>query len=95
MTRTRLIAAGSIVRQDMSSEDRLKMNLCEIGLVLRTINTLEREVGIVTVGQLLEKSEEELLEIPNFGVKTLKEVFRALENIGFNREPNKTKDGST
>ena len=64
--------------------DRLEMSTAEIGLSVRTTNCLE-ERGIFTVNDLLNCSPEDLLDISNFGEKTLEEVYTALESIGFNR----------
>jgi DNA-directed RNA polymerase subunit alpha len=64
--------------------DRLEMSTAEIGLSVRTTNCLE-EKGIFTVNDLLHSTREDLLSISNFGEKTLEEVFKALESIGFYR----------
>jgi DNA-directed RNA polymerase subunit alpha len=42
---------------------------------------LKRE-GVQTVGELVEKSEEDLLEIRNFGQKSIDEVKAKLEEMG-------------
>ena len=42
---------------------------------------LERE-GVTTVGELVQKSEEDLLEIRNFGQKSIDEVKAKLEEMG-------------
>ena len=63
---------------------RLEMSTAEIGLTVRTTNCLE-ERGIFTVDDLLHSSREDLLSISNFGEKTLEEVYKALEGIGFYR----------
>jgi len=68
---------------------RLEMSTAEIGLAVRTTNCLE-ERGVFTVNDLLHCTREDLLSISNFGEKTLEEVYKALENVGFyrpNREP--------
>jgi DNA-directed RNA polymerase subunit alpha len=65
--------------------DKLEMSTAEIGLSVRTTNCLE-ERGIFTVNDLLHCSREDLLSISNFGEKTLEEVYRALEGIGFYRQ---------
>lgn len=65
-------------------QDRLEMSTAEIGLAVRTTNCLE-EKGIFTVNDLLHCTREDLLSISNFGEKTLDEVYKALEEIGFNR----------
>jgi DNA-directed RNA polymerase subunit alpha len=63
---------------------RLEMSTAEIGLSVRTTNCLE-EKGIFTVNDLLHSTRDDLLSISNFGEKTLEEVYRALENVGFVR----------
>lgn len=68
---------------------RLEMSTAEIGLSVRTTNCLE-ERGIFTVEDLLNSTPQELLSIPNFGEKTLEEVYRALEAIGFYRKSRKS-----
>lgn len=65
--------------------DRLDMSTAEIGLSVRTTNCLE-ERGIFTVQDLLNCTREDLLSISNFGEKTLDEVYKALEGIGFYRK---------
>jgi DNA-directed RNA polymerase subunit alpha len=65
-------------------KDRLEMSTAEIGLAVRTTNCLE-EKGIFTVDDLLNTTREDLLSISNFGEKTLEEVYKALERIGFYR----------
>jgi DNA-directed RNA polymerase subunit alpha len=64
--------------------DKLEMSTAEIGLSVRTTNCLE-ERGIFTVNDLLNCTREDLLAISNFGEKTLEEVYKALEGIGFYR----------
>ena len=65
-------------------KDRLEMSTAEIGLAVRTTNCLE-EKGVFTVHDLLNCSRDDLLSISNFGEKTLEEVYKALEGIGFYR----------
>ena len=68
--------------------DRLEMSTAEIGLAVRTTNCLE-ERGVFTVDDLLHCTREDLLSISNFGEKTLEEVYKALEGIGFYRPTRK------
>ena len=49
----------------------------ELELGVRSYNCLKRE-GIQTVGDLVSKSEAELLNIPNFGKKSIDEVKEKL-----------------
>ncbi len=65
-------------------QEKLDMSLAEIGLSVRTTNCLD-EQGVSTVGELLKCKRADLLSIPNFGEKTLEEVFNALEKLGFVR----------
>ncbi len=67
-----------------SLNERLDMSTAEIGLSVRTTNCLE-ERGIFTVNDLLHTTREDLLSISNFGEKTLEEVYKSLEGVGFYR----------
>jgi DNA-directed RNA polymerase subunit alpha len=80
-TRIPLPATGNQAK-DLS--DKLDMSTAEIGLTVRTTNCLE-ERGIFTVSDLLNCTRDDLLSISNFGEKTLEEVYKALEAIGFSR----------
>ncbi len=70
--------------QTQDVQQRLEMSTAEIGLAVRTTNCLE-ERGVFTVNDLLHCTREDLLSISNFGEKTLEEVYKALEDIGFYR----------
>jgi DNA-directed RNA polymerase subunit alpha len=48
---------------------------------VRSYNCLKRE-GIQTVGDLVSKTEAELLNIPNFGKKSIDEVKEKLDRAG-------------
>lgn len=54
------------------------MLIDDLDLGVRSLNCLKRE-GIETVSDLLAKSEQELMCIPNFGRKSLEEVRERLE----------------
>lgn len=73
---------NEIKRREM--QEKLDLSMAEIGLSVRTTNCLD-EQGISTVGELLKCKRSDLLSIPNFGEKTLEEVFNALEKLGFVR----------
>jgi DNA-directed RNA polymerase subunit alpha len=53
----------------------------ELELGVRSYNCLKRE-GIQTVGDLISKTEAELLNIPNFGKKSIDEVKEKLTSRG-------------
>ncbi|MBQ2788355.1 MAG: DNA-directed RNA polymerase subunit alpha [Thermoguttaceae bacterium] len=81
--RTRIpLNPAEIKRREM--QEKLDLSMAEIGLSVRTTNCLD-EQGISTVGELLKCKRSDLLSIPNFGEKTLEEVFNALEKLGFVR----------
>ncbi|MDP7267930.1 MAG: DNA-directed RNA polymerase subunit alpha C-terminal domain-containing protein [Pirellulales bacterium] len=88
MTRIPLPAGGG---QTENLSDRLEMSTAEIGLSVRTTNCLE-ERGIFTVNDILNCAPADLLDISNFGEKTLEEVYTALETIGFYRKSEEVVD---
>jgi DNA-directed RNA polymerase subunit alpha len=53
----------------------------DMDLTVRSYNCLKRE-GVTTVSELTQKSEEDLLEIRNFGQKSIDEVKAKLEEMG-------------
>jgi DNA-directed RNA polymerase subunit alpha len=50
---------------------------------VRSYNCLKRE-GIHTVGELISRSEQDLLDIRNFGSKSIDEVKAKLVEMGLN-----------
>ncbi len=83
MARTR-IPLNAAEGRAQSLAGRLDLSTAEIGLTVRTTNCLE-EKGIFTVRDLLNCTRDDLLSISNFGEKTLEEVYKALESVGFYR----------
>jgi DNA-directed RNA polymerase subunit alpha len=71
--------------QSQDIKAKLEMSTAEIGLAVRTTNCLE-ERGVFTVNDLLHCTPDDLLSISNFGEKTLEEVYKALESVGFYRQ---------
>jgi len=53
----------------------------DLNLSVRSYNCLKRE-GINTVGDLVQRSEQELMDIRNFGQKSIEEVKAKLEELG-------------
>ncbi len=66
---------------DLELERKLNMSLAELELSVRATNCLESE-GIATVRDLVSRTDEELLEVRNFGETTLKEVKTKLAERG-------------
>jgi DNA-directed RNA polymerase subunit alpha len=61
--------------------DKYNMPIEELNLSVRAYNCLKRS-GLMTVGQVLEKSEEELLSLRNFGRKSYDELRERLAEYG-------------
>lgn len=68
----------------------LEMSIEELNLSERPRNCLKR-AQIDTVGELLAKSEDELLSITNFGQKSLDEVWERLDELGLSLKGSKTR----
>lgn len=68
---------------DPETSRKLNMSLAELELSVRATNCLESE-NINTVRDLVSRSEDQLLQVRNFGETTLKEVKTKLEEIGLN-----------
>jgi DNA-directed RNA polymerase subunit alpha len=66
---------------DHEVERKLNMSLAELELSVRATNCLESE-GITTVRDLVIRTDEELLEVRNFGETTLREVKGKLQERG-------------
>jgi DNA-directed RNA polymerase subunit alpha len=73
---------GAASGQEMSELDSvLAKNLEEFDLSVRTANCL-KNASIQTVRDLVSKSENEILEIKNFGKKSLEELQELLARLG-------------
>ncbi len=59
----------------------LAMTVQELNLGVRASNCLHA-AGIATVGELVAKTEQDLLEIRSFGKTSLKEIVKRLEDLG-------------
>ena len=74
-------ARESMIGIDSALESKLAMNLSELNLSVRASNCLESE-NIMTVRDLVTRSEDQLLEVRNFGETTLSEVQQKLRGLG-------------
>ena len=63
------------------SPERYNMAIEDLNLSMRAYNCLRRS-GLMTIGQVLEKSEEELLALRNFGLKSYDELRERLDELG-------------
>jgi len=66
---------------DEQIAESLNLPVEDLELSVRSYNCLKRE-GIHTVGELVARSEEDLLDIRNFGSKSIDEVRDTLANLG-------------
>jgi DNA-directed RNA polymerase subunit alpha len=66
---------------DPSMESKLAITLADLRLSVRSSNCLEGE-KILTVRDLVQRTEDELLEVRNFGDTTLTEVKEKLAELG-------------
>lgn len=72
-----------VVEKDVSgkTEKILEMNIEDLDLSVRSYNCLKR-ASVNTVGDLAEKTEEEMMKVRNLGRKSLEEVIQKLESLG-------------
>jgi DNA-directed RNA polymerase subunit alpha len=77
-------AAGGLVLGPEPGEEEasgvLAQPIEDMDLTVRSYNCLKRE-GVATIGDLVQKTEEDLLEIRNFGQKSIDEVKAKLEEL--------------
>ncbi len=72
---------GGAVGLDAILESKLNMSLAELKLSVRAMNCLESE-NIHSVRDLVQRTEDQLLEVRNFGETTLNEVKEKLHELG-------------
>jgi DNA-directed RNA polymerase subunit alpha len=73
-------ARGGQPTGDAALESKLNMPLADLNLSVRASNCLESE-NIMTVRDLVVRSEDQLLEVRNFGETTLAEVQQKLRDL--------------
>ena len=71
------LGAGTVL-----TTDRYNTAIEDLSLSVRAYNCLKRS-GLMTVGQVLEKSEDELLSLRNFGRKSYDELKARLRELSF------------
>lgn len=67
--------------EDTELFEKLKMPVSELELSVRSANCLEK-AKIKTLGDLVQKTESEMLKYRNFGKKSLTEIISVLESMG-------------
>ncbi|MBM3253608.1 MAG: DNA-directed RNA polymerase subunit alpha [Candidatus Omnitrophica bacterium] len=68
-------------KEDKELLEKLKMPISELELSVRSANCL-REAKIKTIGDLVKKSEADMLKNRNFGKKSLAEINEILKGMG-------------
>jgi len=77
------------IQQDQSSSENLSFNsnllkkVEELELSVRSANCLKND-NIIYIGDLVQKSESEMLRTPNFGRKSLNEIKEVLQQMELN-----------
>jgi len=67
--------------EDEELQGKLNMPVTELELSVRSANCLEK-AKIKTLGELVSKSESEMLKYRNFGKKSLNEIIAIIETMG-------------
>lgn len=70
-----------VANMDSGLEAKLAMSLADLNLSVRASNCLESE-NILTVRDLVTRSEDQMLEVRNFGETTLTEIRNKLRELG-------------
>ncbi len=78
---------------EASGQEHLDLPIEALDLSERPRNCLRR-AQVQTVGELIEKTEEDLLNITNFGQKSLEEVVAKLDELGFSLKNYADAEGS-
>jgi len=78
---TALSDEGIFAAPEDETDSELERPIEELELSVRSYNCLKRQ-GVNTVGQLTECSENDLLNIRNFGAKSIEEVKDKLQSMG-------------
>jgi DNA-directed RNA polymerase subunit alpha len=68
-------------RDDLPFNRNLLRKVDELELSVRSANCLKND-NIVYIGDLVQKTEQEMLRTPNFGRKSLNEIKEVLTNMG-------------
>ncbi len=67
-------------------DEKYNMPVEQLDLSVRTMNCLRRG-GILTVGELINKGEKELMDLRNFGQKSKQELEERLNTLGLSLTP--------
>jgi DNA-directed RNA polymerase subunit alpha len=74
-------AEGEVEKENAELREKLMQPISVLDLSVRAANCMEVE-GLETLADLCGKTEEDLLEIRNFGKTSLKEINKKLDELG-------------
>ena len=69
-------------QEDNNKDKVLEMTIEELDLSVRAYNCLKR-AGINTIGELVQRNQEDMMKVRNLGRKSLEEVINKLASLGF------------
>lgn len=70
-----------VEKEEEQKDKLLEMPIEELDLSVRSYNCLKR-AGINTVGELIQRNEEDMMKVRNLGKKSLEEVVNKLAELG-------------
>lgn len=70
-----------VEKEEEQKDKLLEMTIEELDLSVRSYNCLKR-AGINTVGELIQRNEEDMMKVRNLGKKSLEEVVNKLAELG-------------
>lgn len=79
--RMRVVEKEKFLKEIYWTDDIMEMTIEELNLSERPFKSLKR-AGINTVQDLMEKTEEELMKLRNFGKKSYDEVIKKIQSLG-------------
>ena len=87
-----MVSSSQVIFEDTDAVieevvDEPEMTIDDLELSVRAYNCLKR-ASINSLGELLKKSEHDLLSIKNFGKKSSDEVIEKLKEFGMSLAPN-------
>ena len=73
-------------QEDDKKGQALDMTIEELDLSVRAYNCLKR-AGINTIGELVQRNQEDMMKVRNLGRKSLEEVVQKLAGLGLSLRP--------
>ena len=81
-----VVTIGFNEKEDDHREKVLEMTIEELDLSVRAYNCLKR-AGINTIGELVQRNQEDMMKVRNLGRKSLEEVEQKLDTLGLALRP--------